>query len=136
MTKTVVKLVPEKKPPRPTKMAIAKLKEDPTLAGDFDAKFGAGAAAVHLNQTAELTELMRDLIEIQGELCDKIAELVDLMKAPRQAIYDADGNVAGAVPMTRYRLDEDANTWVCNQCEKPQGKCSCDDAGDYELIKA
>jgi hypothetical protein len=79
MSKTVVQLVPEKKPPRPSKAAITKLKEDPTLAGDFDAKFGAGSAALHLNQTAELTELMRELIEIEGELCDKIGELVALM---------------------------------------------------------
>jgi hypothetical protein len=81
----VVKLKPvaENKTLRPTRAAIAKLKEDPTLAGDFDQKFGAGSAALHLNQTVDLTEMMGELVERMGELCDKIEELIEVVRAPK-----------------------------------------------------
>jgi hypothetical protein len=36
---------------------------DPSLAGEFDAKFGAGSAALHLQQTAEMTDLLHDLLK-------------------------------------------------------------------------
>jgi hypothetical protein len=115
---TVVKLKPVTenqmaRPPRPSKAAIAYLKSDPTRAPEFDAKYGTGTAAPRLQQTAEL---------------------IDTVKAPRQAIVDQDGNVVGAVPITKLRFDEETLEWECARCAKTQDACTCDN-GD-ELLKA
>jgi hypothetical protein len=79
--------------------------------------------------------MMAELLEGQREITELIAELIEVVKAPRVVFQDADGEIAGAVPMTKVELNEDTNAWQCARCEQALEACTCDDAGD-DLLKA
>ena len=109
--------MPEK--PKPPKGAVIALLDDVALAPEFDRKYGKDAAATVIRRTAtdRLNEMTDDMETISAKLADledKIDEVLELVRAPRQQVLrDADdGKINGwSIPRTDHRVDWETGDW-------------------------
>src|SRR5262245_46191203 len=88
---------------KPSRDAIAKLRSQPHLAGDFNRKYGDGAAQSHLGNGAVI-DLFEELIRATQKTNALLEEMLDCVSAPKRVIFDQDGNIIGAMAMQNDEL--------------------------------